>query len=378
MESTNNQANNKILPPLRFAARGKEGFQMFVIESGNVTKDPRFNFPNCRAMLFNQTGSVLCLVLDEGLQLHDVDEAKLISKIDRRDVSYAFLSPNGTYLLTWSRPPSAPAQSQGESDPEKEKGGERNKEADNLIVWEVSSGKRLWSAFQKIFKRDNWPTIQWSADEKYAGRMVNNQIEFYLGNQLGSIIKKKQLPGVYQWSFSPVLSPNNDQLCYATFVLGKNTSPSSLTLFRFANQEQIAAKSFFHVQSVDFLWNPSGTALIAQTQADVDRTGKSYYGETGLYFFSIDGKVSEQVQLKKEGHVHHCSWAPSSKEFIVIYGFMPALATKFDLQLNPIADFGAAHRNSAFWSPQDDCYALLVSEICKERWISGTTSGSRN
>lgn len=360
MEPANTQinTNNKPLLPLKFATRGKEGFQMFIVESGTVTKDSRFDFTNCRAMFFNQTGSVLCLVLDDCVEVFDVEDAKQLSKIEKRDVSYAMLSPLGTYLLTWSRPPQQPQQAQKETDHEKEKGGERDKEADNLIVWEVASGKRLWSAFQKIFKRDNWPTIQWCADEKYAGRMVNNQIEFYLGNQLGSIIKKKQLPSVYQWSFSPNVSNNNDQLCYATFVLGKNTNPSSLSLFKFSTQDQISSKSFFHVQSVDFLWNSSGTALIAQTQADVDRTGKSYYGETGLYFFSIDGKTSEQIQLKKEGHVHHCSWAPNSKEFLVIYGFMPALATKFDLQLKPTADFGAAHRNGAFWSPHGRLLAI--------------------
>jgi len=350
MEATNNQTNNKTLPPLRFATRGKEGFQMFIVESGAVTKDTRFNFTNCRAMFFNQTGSVLCLVLDDRVELFDVEEARLISKIEKKDVAYSMLSPLGTYLLTWSRPVQLPQQAQKENDSE-EKGGERDKDADNLIVWEVATGKRLWSAFQKLFKRDNWPSIQWSADEKYAGRMLNNCIEFYAGNQLGTVIKKKTIASVYQWSFSPVLSANNEQLCFATFVLGKNTNPSSLALFKFSNLEQISAKSFFHVQSVDFLWNPSGNALIAQTQADVDRTGKSYYGETGLYFFTIDGKSSEQLQLKKDGHVHHCSWAPNSKEFLVIYGFMPALATKYDLQLTPTADFGAAHRNSAFWSP---------------------------
>lgn len=55
--------------------------------------------------------------------------------------------------------------------------------------------------------------------------------------------------------------------------------------YQFPNVESPRAlKSFYKAQDVDFKWSPSGDALIIQTSTDVDTSGKSYYGETGLYF----------------------------------------------------------------------------------------------
>ena len=32
------------------------------------------------------------------------------------------------------------------------------------------------------------------------------------------------------------------------------------------------------------MWSPAGDALLIHTHTEVDKTGKSYYGETGLFF----------------------------------------------------------------------------------------------
>lgn len=44
-------------------------------------------------------------------------------------------------------------------------------------------------------------------------------------------------------------------------------------------------------------WNTQGTTLIVLAQTDVDRTGKSYYGETTLYLLSSSGGFDSRVEL---------------------------------------------------------------------------------
>ncbi|KAB5575074.1 hypothetical protein PHYPO_G00216640 [Pangasianodon hypophthalmus] len=49
---------------------------------------------------------------------------------------------------------------------------------------------------------------------------------------------------------------------------------------------------------------------------------------------------------------------PQLFEFCVVYGFMPAKATVFNLKCEPIFDFGTGPRNAAFYSPQGHILVL--------------------
>lgn len=44
-------------------------------------------------------------------------------------------------------------------------------------------------------------------------------------------------------------------------------------------------------------WNDLGTSLIVLAQTEVDKTGKSYYGETNLYLLSASGDFDGRVEL---------------------------------------------------------------------------------
>lgn len=44
-------------------------------------------------------------------------------------------------------------------------------------------------------------------------------------------------------------------------------------------------------------WNNSGTSLIVLAQTDVDRTNKSYYGETTMYILSAGGGFDSRIHL---------------------------------------------------------------------------------
>jgi translation initiation factor 2A len=78
---------------------------------------------------------------------------------------------------------------------------------------------------------------------------------------------------------------------------------------------------------VKLLWSPKGNAIVVQTHTSVDKSGESYYGESGLYMLSSDGQFDCVVPTGKEGPVFDVQWSPSGKVFVVVAGKIPAKAT---------------------------------------------------
>lgn len=48
--------------------------------------------------------------------------------------------------------------------------------------------------------------------------------------------------------------------------------------------------------------------------------------------------------------MHAVSWNPNSSEFCVVYGFMPAKATFFNLKCDPTFEVGEGDRNSIYYN----------------------------
>lgn len=62
--------------------------------------------------------------------------------------------------------------------------------------------------------------------------------------------------------------------------------------------------------------------------------------------------------LAKNGPIYDAVWSPNSTEFCVVYGFMPAKATIFNLKCDPVFDFGTGPHNAAYYSPQGHILVL--------------------
>ena len=54
------------------------------------------------------------------------------------------------------------------------------------------------------------------------------------------------------------------------------------------------------------------------------------------------------TDMSTHAHIHadDVAWSPSGKEFVVVYGFMPAKATLFDVKCKPVFDYGTGARNT--------------------------------
>ena len=59
----------------------------------------------------------------------------------------------------------------------------------------------------------------------------------------------------------------------------------------------VSQKNFFKGDKVQLKWNAEGTSLIVLAQTEVDKSGKSYYGETTLYLLSANGGFDSRIDL---------------------------------------------------------------------------------
>lgn len=113
----------------------------------------------------------------------------------------------------------------------------------------------------------------------------------------------------------------------------------------------VSQKTFFKGDKVQLNWNQQGSSLIVLAQTEVDKTNKSYYGETNLYLLSASGDFDARVTLDKEGPIHDVSWSPTGREFGVVYGYMPAKTTIFNHRGISTQSFPMAPRNTITFSP---------------------------
>ncbi len=94
---------------------------------------------------------------------------------------------------------------------------------------------------------------------------------------------------------------------YVIFIRGEaDTSdtfqgqPAAVKVFNVPNFDApVSQKNFFKGDKVQMKWNDLGTQLIVLAQTEVDKTGKSYYGETTLYLLSANGGFDSRIDLGK-------------------------------------------------------------------------------
>lgn len=76
--------------------------------------------------------------------------------------------------------------------------------------------------------------------------------------------------------------------------------PAAVKVFNVPNFEApVSQKTFFKGDKVQLKWNALGTSLIVLAQTDVDKSNRSYYGETTMYILSSNGVFDSRIDLGK-------------------------------------------------------------------------------
>ncbi len=194
--------------------------------------------------------------------------------------------------------------------------------------------------------------IQWSVDETIAVRATAESVLILDGKTFkpSSNAGRVKFPSLSGFSLGPGLNP----VGLSCFVPEKKGKPSRISLHALpATEVPVASKSCFRAEEASFKWSPDGKAVIVLTSADVDATGQSYYGSTGLYLLHIDGSLDMAIHPSKEGPVHDVQWGGGTqRRFAVCAGTMPSHTVLYSFRGEPIFQFGELHRNTLVWNPQ--------------------------
>eukprot|EP00163_Fabomonas_tropica_P002032 TRINITY_DN1151_c0_g1_i2.p1 TRINITY_DN1151_c0_g1~~TRINITY_DN1151_c0_g1_i2.p1 ORF type:complete len:609 (+),score=190.58 TRINITY_DN1151_c0_g1_i2:84-1910(+) len=328
-------SNTEDLPRTKFALRGKHGTELHW-GAPKFEKDPTVSVPNTGPFVFSRDGTHFATATSQGVTVYSSESGKKISFIMCKAVELAF-SPLNTYLMTWNRPA---------------KNG-----PPNLRIWTLPVGgepEAVFEAHQRSVQ-DNWPCLHFSDDEKLMGYVTTNTVTFYDGKNLPTVTTRFNIPNVASFKLAPGPAPYK----FSVFVPENKGAPGRVAMYHYPETKTpVAQKSFYRCDKVSMMWNSTATALLCLTVTEVDATGKSYYGETGLYFMSADGKLEHQIQLDKEGPIYDVQWSPTGRDFCVVFGFMPAKQLLFDQRGEPVFDFGSGPRNTVIWSPHGRFLAI--------------------
>jgi translation initiation factor 2A len=184
-------------------------------------------------------------------------------------------SPLGTYVITWQRP-------------SKDETGNASK---NLKVWKAfvhgtgATEEEAGLVGQFVQRSQTGWNLQYTADEKYCARVVTNEVQFYESDNLRQVWNKLILEGVQEFALSPGPSP-----AISVFVPERKGQPAFVRLYTVPNfANPVSQKSFFKGDKIQMNWNANGTSVIILAQTDVDKSNKSYYGESTMYILSTTG-----------------------------------------------------------------------------------------
>ncbi len=83
-------------------------------------------------------------------------------------------------------------------------------------------------------------------------------------------------------------------------------------------------------------------------------------------------------ETEKKGPIYDVVWSPNSSEFCVVYGFMPAKATVFNLKCDPVFDFGTGPRNAVYYRWEHTCpeFRCCIYKFLAGYYVSHVTCRS--
>lgn len=227
-------------------------------------------------------------------------------RFEHQNVSMIDFSPCEKYLITFNG-----------TEPERD--DKRNPRA--LIVWDIATRRKKRGFLgppRSMIGPDGsirWPILQWSHDDKYFARVVENAISVYQTPDMGLLDKKSiKITNVQRFSWSPT----DPILAYWTPEV--KDSPARVTLLEIPSRKEIRQKALFSVSSIMLHWQQEGKFLACK----VDRLTKSRKGQfSNFELFRVKAKdiPVEVLEYKEKDVVQAFGWEPVGNRFAVIHGY---------------------------------------------------------
>lgn len=288
--------------------------------------------------MYSPDGRYFAYTLPGSVEIVDPSTQNKVATLELADVYDVFFLPQGLYVATWQRPVRL-VLDDGNVEYSK-----------NVVITKVPSGEVVT---QYTYKVQNGWRPQFTADEQYVTRLFSNGVRFYDLSKPVDLGKPTVLlaeDGILNYKLLPGKNP-----LVAVFIPEKSGKPASVKLYAVLAagfRQPLCLRLFFKAEACLLTWNALGTAVLALALTDIDSSNKLYYGESALYLLGIAGAYNLRIQLDAEaGPIHDVRWSPLSREFGVIYGFMPAHTLFFDARGNLIHLLPPNSRNTILFSP---------------------------
>ncbi|KNC50002.1 eukaryotic translation initiation factor 3 subunit B [Thecamonas trahens ATCC 50062] len=271
-----------------------------------------------------------------GVALWGGSDMKRIRRFPHRGVKLVQFSPQENYLITWSSLPVDPQDVEN---------------TQPIMVWEVLTGKRLYTSAPKIPKEAfSWPLFQWAGDDSAFARIASDGSGIRLINMPDMTKSKIDIKGIKSFAMSPT-----DSLLSA-WVPEVENQPARVVLVNSRTGEMIRHKNLVQVVNIDMFWQKSGDNLCVKVDR-VSKSGKTFF--VNLEFFRIRIKDVPVETLKLDTRVIRFSWEPTGTHFAIIHGAdidVPRPDVSFyNLQPNKVEHIKTTEgkaANELFWSPQ--------------------------
>ncbi|KAF2827717.1 translation initiation factor eIF-2A [Ophiobolus disseminans] len=323
--------------PTQLAFRTSKGIGLF--NAAPVYEPlPGFQRPegNLRCCCYSPDSRYFAWASPEHVSVIDASLGHVVTTLPTPNVFELGFSPLGTYIITWQRPAK----------------DEEGNAVKNLKVWrtvtdEAEDDQDRAVVGEYVQKNQYGWNLQYTSDEMFCARSVTNEVQIYQSHDLRTVWNKLRVEGVADFALSP--GKNHS---VAVFVPERKGMPAAVKVFQVPQfAAPVSQKTFYKGDKVQLKWNALGTSLIVLANTEVDKTNKSYYGETNMYILSANGSFDSRITLDKEGPIHDVSWSPNSNEFGVVYGYMPAKTTIFNARAVPQHTFDLGPRNTILFSP---------------------------
>jgi len=332
----------------QLAVRGSQGLFM-------MSGSPRFDAgevgsgfikdesANCRVMSYSPDGNRFAW--SDGTAVHmaswDAPSStwKKIATLEASaKTTFMRFSPKGTVLATWE------VFAKG-----------NNQLENNVRLWSTSGSGQMIHAFTHR-KSEGW-CPQWTSDEVVCcHKNPNGEVVFFQNNDFSAPLQSRLSIKALDSHYMSPKPDQNGQARVACYVPGQKGAPGFCKIFVYPKfnpeTEAVAIKSFMNADRMEAKWSSAdGKSCLILAQAEVDKSGASYYGKTQLCYANTDGDTS-LVQLPKDGPIYSVEWAPTKPaQFAVVYGYMPARATLFNKKCESVFDFGTGPRNMVLFNP---------------------------
>jgi len=339
----------------QLAVRGSQGLFMMSgsprfgagEEGSGFSREPS---SNCRVMAFSPDGDRFAW--SDGKAVHlaawtpaGTWKTTVTLEASGRTASMRF-SPKGTVLATWE------VFAKG-----------NNQLENNVRLWSTDSGSQIHAYVHR--KSEGW-SPQWTSDEAVCcTKSANGEVVFFQNNEFGQgpLPSRLSIKALDTHYMSPTAAGADGGARVACYVPGQKGGPGFCKIFVYpkfnAETDSVATKSFMNADRMEAKWAKSdGKSCLILAQAEVDKSGASYYGKTQLCYANTDGDTC-LVQLPKEGPIYSVEWSPVKPvQFVVVYGYMPARATLFNRKCESVFDFGTGPRNMVLFNPMGNLLLL--------------------